>query len=160
MHKKGICTPSELILTHYVKCNELQPELLSPSKKENKLICHAICHFDTNFLNSRQKLSNFILIFLSETPSNVKCSIKFRISKRLLQNIYFHSSVEGVDYDRNAPKLRTVFQSTSYLTNSYIFFTLEIESVSKITIFGLKMMVKSGLEKIFLKFLHAEAIFF
>ena len=28
------------------------------------------------------------------------------------------------------------------------------------TIFGLKMMVKSGLEKIFLEFLHAEAIFF
>ena len=37
---KGICTPSELILTHYVKCNELQPELLSLSKKENKLILH------------------------------------------------------------------------------------------------------------------------
>ena len=35
-----------------------------------------------------------------------------------------------------------------------------MESVPKITIFGLKMMVKSGLEKIFLKFLHAEAIFF
>ena len=28
------------------------------------------------------------------------------------------------------------------------------------TVFGLKMMVKIGLEKIFLKFLHAEAIFF
>ena len=50
--------------------------------------------------------------------------------------------------------------NTSYLTDSYIIFTLKMESVSKITIFGLKMMVKSGLEKIFLKFLHAEAIFF
>ena len=30
-----------------------------------------------------------------------------------------------------------------------------MQSVSKITIFGLKMMVKSGLEKIFLKSLHA-----
>ena len=29
-----------------------------------------------------------------------------------------------------------------------------MESVSKNTIFGLKMIVKSGLEKIFLKFLH------
>ena len=28
------------------------------------------------------------------------------------------------------------------------------------TIFALKMMVKSGLEKVFLKLLHAEAIFF
>ena len=40
------------------------------------------------------------------------------------------------------------------------YLTLKMESVSKITIFGLKMMMKSGLEKIFLKFLHAEAIFF
>ena len=50
--------------------------------------------------------------------------------------------------------------NTSYLTNSYIVFTLKMESVYKITIFGLKIMVKSGLEKIFLKFLHAEDIFF
>ena len=47
----------------------------------------------------------------------------------------------------------------SYLTDSYICFTLNMESVSKNTIFGLKMMVKSGLEKIFLKFLHAEITF-
>ena len=39
--------------------------------------------------------------------------------------------------------------NTSYLTDSYIVFTLKIESVSKTTIFGLKMMVKSGLENIF-----------
>ena len=49
--------------------------------------------------------------------------------------------------------------NTSYLTDSYIVFTLKTESVSKNTIFGLKMMVKSGLEKIFLKFLHAEDYF-
>ena len=41
--------------------------------------------------------------------------------------------------------------NTSYLTDSYIVFTLELESGSKITIFGLKMMVKSGLEKFILK---------
>ena len=34
----------------------------------------------------------------------------------------------------------------SYLTDSYISFTHKIESVSKNTIFGLKIMVKSGLE--------------
>ena len=49
--------------------------------------------------------------------------------------------------------------NTSYLTDSYIGFTLKMESVSKNTIFGLKMMVKSGLEKIFLKFLHAGDYF-
>ena len=32
--------------------------------------------------------------------------------------------------------------NTSYLTGSDIFFTLKLESVSKITIFGLKMIVK------------------
>ena len=48
--------------------------------------------------------------------------------------------------------------NTSHLTDLYIVFILKIESVSKTKIFGLKMTVKSGLEKIFLKFL-AEAIF-
>ena len=46
----------------------------------------------------------------------------------------------------------------AYLTDSYIVFTLKMESVSKNTIFVLKMLVKSGLEKIFLKFLHAGSI--
>ena len=39
--------------------------------------------------------------------------------------------------------------NTSYLTDSYIIFTLKMESESKITIFGLKMMVKSGLKTYF-----------
>ena len=49
--------------------------------------------------------------------------------------------------------------NTSSLTVSYIIFTLKMESVYKNTIFGLKMTVKSGLEKIFLKFLHAGDYF-
>ena len=44
---------------------------------------------------------------------------------------------------------------TSYLTDSNVIFTLKMESVSKNTIFGLKMMVKSGLEKNILKSLRA-----
>ena len=63
-----------------------------------------------------------------------------------------------METSKNLIKLLAI--NTSYLTDSYIVFTLKMESVSKNTIFGLKMMVKSGLEKIFLKFLHAEAIFF
>ena len=55
--------------------------------------------------------------------------------------------------------MKAIFNK-SYFTDSYIVFILKMESVFKNTIFGLKMMVKSGLEKIFLKFLHAEAIFF
>ena len=50
--------------------------------------------------------------------------------------------------------------NTSYLTDSYIIFTLKMESVPKNSIFGLKMMVKSGLEKSILKFLHAQGLFF
>ena len=45
--------------------------------------------------------------------------------------------------------------NTSYLTDSYIGFTLKMESVTKSTIFGLKMIMKSGLEKFILKSLHA-----
>ena len=48
----------------------------------------------------------------------------------------------------------------SYLTGSYIIFTLKMESESKNTIFGLKMIVKSGRKKIFLKFLNAGDYFF
>ena len=47
----------------------------------------------------------------------------------------------------------------SYLTDSYIVLTLKVESVSKNAIFGLKIMVKSGLEKIFVKFFHAGDYF-
>ena len=47
----------------------------------------------------------------------------------------------------------------TFLTDSYIVFTLKMESVSKNTSVGLKMMVKSVLEKIFLKFLHAGDYF-
>ena len=37
-----------------------------------------------------------------------------------------------------------------------IVYLLKMEYVLRNNIFGLKMMVKSGLEKIFLKFLHAQ----
>ena len=45
------------------------------------------------------------------------------------------------------------------MRNPDMVYVLEMEYVSKINIFGLKIMVKSGLEKIFLKFLHAEDYF-
>ena len=45
--------------------------------------------------------------------------------------------------------------NTSCFTDSYNIFSLKMESVPKIKIFGLKMKVKSGLEKVFLKFLHS-----
>jgi len=48
---------------------------------------------------------------------------------------------------------------TQYMRNSDMGYVLKMEYVSKINIFGQKMMVKSGLEKIFLKFLHAQGFF-
>ena len=45
--------------------------------------------------------------------------------------------------------------NTSYLTDSSIVFTHKMESVFKNTIFGLKMTVKSDLEKFILKPFHA-----
>ena len=58
----------------------------------------------------------------------------------------------------------TVFQidtiNTSYFTDSYIVFTLRVESVYKVTIFAKKNTEKICLEVIFLKFFHAEATFF
>ena len=52
-------------------------------------------------------------------------------------------------YSKVSIKHPILLARTSYLTDSYIVFTLKMESVSKNTIFGLKMMVKSSLEKIF-----------
>ena len=46
-----------------------------------------------------------------------------------------------------------------FIPESRVVFTLKMESVTKNTIYGLKMMVKNGLEKIFLKFLHAGDYF-
>ena len=57
------------------------------------------------------------------------------------------------------PRISSFF-NMSYLTDSCIIFTLKMESVSKNTIFGLKMMMKSDLGKIFLKFLHALTMSF
>ena len=47
-----------------------------------------------------------------------------------------------------------------YMRNPDMVYILKMEYVSKINIFGLKMMVKSGLGIIFLKFLHANTMSF
>jgi hypothetical protein len=60
-----------------------------------------------------------------------------------------------VDKVLRKSRSKSILLNTYSLTDSYIVFTLKMESVPKITIFGLKMMVK-----IFLKFHHAEVIFF
>ena len=68
----------------------------------------------------------------------------------------FSSYIIFLELNGGAKSMNSNFLlNTSYLTDSYIGFTLKMESVTKNTIFGLKMMVKSGLEKFILKSLHA-----
>ena len=45
------------------------------------------------------------------------------------------------------------------MENPNMVYVLKMEYVSTIIIFGLKMTVKIGLEKIFLKFLHVQSLF-
>ena len=52
------------------------------------------------------------------------------------------------------------FLNTAYLTDSSIIFTLKMESVPEKTIFGLDMMVKSGLEKMFFEIPSSGRLFF
>ena len=65
---------------------------------------------------------------------------------------------QDLDWWRTSSKHSLTFNMSS-LTNSYIVFTLKMESVSKNRIFGLKMMVKSGLEKYFLNSSKRETTF-
>ena len=55
--------------------------------------------------------------------------------------------------------MKIVTLNTQYMTNSTLVSPVKMEYVTKNNIFGLKMMMKSGLEKIILKFLHALIIF-
>ena len=48
---------------------------------------------------------------------------------------------------------------TQNMTNPTIIFLVKMEYGWNFSISGLKMMVKSGLEKIYLKFLHAQRLF-
>ena len=50
--------------------------------------------------------------------------------------------------------------NTQYMTIPTIVSPVKMEYGWNFSISGLKMMVKSGLEKIFLKFIHAPAIFY
>ena len=75
----------------------------------------------------------------------------------------FYSKIYRFDHNfAIKSSLKLCFVHSAHLIESdfstlctWLIYTLKMESVSKNTIFGLKMMLKSGLEKIFLKFLHA-----
>ena len=77
----------------------------------------------------------------------------------------FISFLNKQGYKDNETKTKNMLSdldnfNTQYMTNSTLACPVKIEYVTKNYIFGLKMMMKSGLEKIILKFLHAQAIFY
>ena len=96
----------------------------------------------------------YVLHLKTEGWKNILC--RWICKFRFYSILYFK--------DWNLHKNEYIFMliciNTSYLTDSYIVFTLKMEFQPKNIIFGVKMMMKSGLEKNILKFLHAQAIFF
>ena len=83
--------------------------------------------------------------------SGCKCKVHSRNALVIQwKDIFIHT------HHNEVKKFLNEFLNFFYtFTDSYIGFTLKMESVTKNTIFGLKMMMKSGLEKIILKSLHA-----
>ena len=61
--------------------------------------------------------------------------------------------------NRSLEKKKKTHFKAQYMRNPDVVYILKMEYVSKLNIFGLKMMVKSCLEKIFLKFLYAQGLF-
>ena len=93
----------------------------------------------------RNKLRGF------SNSSGPKMHLKFR---QVFTGSFLRKMLEPLK-NTVLPKIKLLTIQHVYLTDSYIGFTLKMESVSKNTIFGLKMMVKSGPEKFILKSLHA-----
>jgi hypothetical protein len=74
-------------------------------------------------------------------------------SSTVASKVIFYCNADGRSENlwvRGAQGVISPF-NTFYLTNSYIVFILKMEFVPRITIFSLKMIVKSGLENMFLK---------
>ena len=77
--------------------------------------------------------------------------------------MYFYPYFPNASFlniNSNLWKRNTYLLNTQNMTNPTILSPVKIEYVWNFSISGLKMMVKSGLEKIFLKFLHALTMSF
>ena len=79
-----------------------------------------------------------------------------------LPPLYRSNGILGCPSRKGLCKVRNYlfFFNTQYVTNSTLVYPVNIEYVTKNNIFGLKMMVKSGIAKIFLKFLPAHTMSF
>ena len=118
--------------------------------------------WERNWYIIKQKVFPSVIKYVLRTVLSVKSTvfldnIQFRSKwvtdlKVHAEKLYISSTINN---DFISWQLQLIDLNTSYLTDSYIGFTLKMESVSKNTIFGLKMMVKSGVEKFIWKSLHA-----
>ena len=68
-------------------------------------------------------------------------------------------AISSTEESSRVPITGQLLLNKQYLRNPDMVYVLKMEYVSNINIFGLKMKVKSGQEKIFLKFLHAQSSF-
>ena len=107
--------------------------------------------FAQNFNPLKETQSKYLLLELL-----IPLCFKLKHSSCFTIMILLESCNFLKEYLSKSPKIGI---NTSYLTDSYIGFTLKMESVSKNTTFALKMMVKSSLEKMISKFFHAGNYF-
>ena len=132
-----------------------------PSKYQKKFQGRSAKTYQNNiakmYLSRNQKRYQCPIIILSITYCKISSSNMFRLVTCLINK---DRKSDDFRNRSSTSKYKSLFLNTSYLTDSGIVFTLKMESVSKMTFFGLKMMVKSGLEKIILKFLHALTMSF
>ena len=87
------------------------------------------------------------LIFIDNTLDLFECSVRIIIFYGGKLN-KFHLGLW----------MRELGETTQYMINSTLVCPAKIEYVAKNNIFGLNLKVKSGLEKIFLKFLNAHTM--
>ena len=100
---------------------------------------------------------NFFKLYLNENFQKLKT--------RSIEKIYLflHKFWDKIFLNQNFPffeSLPKIAQnSTQYMRNLDFIYVLKMKFGSEMNIFGLKITVKSGLEKIFLTFLRAQSLF-
>ena len=108
-------------------------------------------------------ISKFVLVELTVCTTQLvqilHSTIFFQVPKIVLSGDWSKMVlVSKKSYPKKINK--SDFLNTAYLTDSSIIFTLKMESVPEKTIFGLDMMVKSGLEKMFFEIPSNGRLFF
>ena len=82
--------------------------------------------------------------------NSCQITVEYRVTPRPFSGSSEQGEIAPPNFGRNDTKLSpSKGLNTQYMRNPDMVYILKMEYVSKINIFGLKMMVKSGLEKYF-----------